>query len=330
MIYMSDHTHSKNFRYSNDNRDFSPSQFDYPSQQEINSNSTKGDRFYYPNDNRGYYPNSNREDISSIDPVNKIQHPNSNYKIDASPWTPHQISTKFWYDASDTSTITSSSNVISQVNDKSGNGVNLNVITSNRFGPKTGTRSLNGLNVFAWDGENQILENDNFFHDQASTALFIAIVFRADSDQTQDFLLAGTESTQAGKRMSIRREENLNRIQIIGGSNTGTNISLTSNTNTGPEGEDTIILTKMNSASSVIRINGELAKTGNIGTNALDSLNIGGNALERHNIYGYIAEIISFTDANQQTIVEGYLAHKWALQSKLPSSHTYKNSEPTL
>ena len=86
----------------------------------------------------------------------------------------------------------------------------------------------------------------------------------------------------------------------------------------------------MNSTSSAIRINGELAKTGNIGTNALDSLNIGGNALERHNIYGYIAEIISFTDFNQQTIVEGYLAHKWALQSKLPSSHTYKNSEPTL
>ena len=25
-----------------------------------------------------------------------------------------------------------------------------------------------------------------------------------------------------------------------------------------------------------------------------------------------------------------HLAHKWALQSKLPSSHLYKNSEPTI
>ena len=75
----------------------------------------------------------------------------------------------------------------------------------------------------------------------------------------------------------------------------------------------------MNSTASTIRINGEFEKSGNIGTNPLDSLNIGGNALESSNINGYIAEIISFTNLSQQLIVEGYLAHKWGLQSKLPS-----------
>jgi len=327
---MSEHTQDSNFRYSNDNRDFTPGQFDYPSQQEINPSAIKGSRDYYPNDNGGYYANSNREDISTIDPVNKKQPPNSNFKIDESPWTPSVISTKFWYDASDLSTITSSSNVISQVDDKSGNNIHLNVITDGKIGPKTGVASLNGLNVFYWDTPDQILENNSFFHDQANTALFVAMIFKADIDSAQDFLLAGTESGAAGRRMSIRRVHNTDRIQIIGGSNTGSNIILSSDTNTAPEGQDFILLTKMNSTSSTIRLNGELEKIGNIGTNPLDSLNIGGNANESSNIKGYIAEIISFEDANQQTIVEGYLAHKWALQTKLPTSHPYKNSEPVI
>jgi len=327
---MSEHTSDKNFRYSNDNRDFTPGEFDYPSQQEIDRTAQKGDRSYYPNDNGGYYANSNREDISTVDPINKKQPPNSNVKIDVKPWTPSETSTVLWYDASDLSTITSSSNVISQVDDKSGNDIHLNVITANKFGPKTGTRSLNGMNVFSWDNADQILENNSFFHDQANTALFVAIVFKADLDGNQDFLLAGTESVTPGERMSIRRLHSGDKMQILGGSNTGSNIPLTSNSNTAQEGQDTILLVKMNSSTSTIRINGELEKSGNIGTNALDSLNIGGNARESSNINGYIAEIISFTNSSQQLIVEGYLAHKWALQSKLPSSHLYKNSEPTI
>jgi hypothetical protein len=78
---MSQHTSNPNFRYPNDNRDASPSNFDYPSQQEVDSSAQKGDRTYYPNDNQGYYANSNREDISTIDLTNKKQPPNSNYKI---------------------------------------------------------------------------------------------------------------------------------------------------------------------------------------------------------------------------------------------------------
>ena len=327
---MTDHTNNPNFRYPNDNRDFTPGEFDYPSQQEIDRTAQKGDRTYYPNDNGGYYANSNRENISIVDPVNKEQPPNSNVKIDAKPWTPSEISTLLWYDASDLSTITSSSNIISQVDDKSGNDIHLNIITVGKFGPKTGIRSLNGMNVFSWDSADQILENNSFFHDQANTALFVAIVFKADLDGNQDFLLAGTESVVPGERMSIRRLHTGDRMQILGGSNTGSNISLTSDLNTSQEGQDTIVLVKMNSSTSAIRINGEFKKSGNIGTNALDSLNIGGNARESSNINGYIAEIISFTNSSQQLIVEGYLAHKWALQSKLPSSHLYRNSEPTL
>jgi len=77
---MSEHTSDPNFRYPNDNRTNSPEEWDYPSQQKINLTAKKGSRTYYPNDNRGYFANSNRDDISTVDPANKKQPPNSNYK----------------------------------------------------------------------------------------------------------------------------------------------------------------------------------------------------------------------------------------------------------
>lgn len=78
---MSSHLNNPNFRYPNDNRDITPGKFDYPSQQEIDPLLKKGDKKYYPNDNGGYYANSNRNNISTVDPINKKQPPNSNYNI---------------------------------------------------------------------------------------------------------------------------------------------------------------------------------------------------------------------------------------------------------
>ena len=72
---------SPDFRYPNDNRLNNVGTYNYPSQGEVNETSTKGNKGYYGNDNSGYYANSNREDISTIDTVNKEQPPNSNYKI---------------------------------------------------------------------------------------------------------------------------------------------------------------------------------------------------------------------------------------------------------
>ena len=77
---MSEHTTDPNFRYGNDNRDSNPGSFDYPSQQEVVPSAQKGDKGYYPNDNGGHYANSNRDDISTVDAINKKQPPNSNYK----------------------------------------------------------------------------------------------------------------------------------------------------------------------------------------------------------------------------------------------------------
>lgn len=65
--------------------------------------------------------------------------------------TPEQLSPKAWWDASDTSTITSSSGAVSQWNDKSGNGYHLTQATSSAQ-PTTNSVTKNGLNVLKFDG----------------------------------------------------------------------------------------------------------------------------------------------------------------------------------
>lgn len=251
------------------------------------------------------------------------------FNSSSSGWSPHRLLDLIgWYDASDISTITDSSGVVSQIDDKSGNGLHLTVITSGKSGPKTGIQDLNGLNVLSWDSVDQILENNSFSYDQSSNPLYLCGVFRCDQDNAQDFIIAGTESTALGQRMGLRRIAPNNSLQILGGSNTGSNISLTSPVDSAPEGQNLIFTIKFNSLNSFISINGEAPTSGNIGTNSFSSMNIGGNELESSNINGYIGELIFFADSSRVAQTEGYLAHKWNLTDNLPQSHLYKINQP--
>lgn len=51
--------------------------------------------------------------------------------------------------------------------------------------------------------------------------------------------------------------------------------------------------------------------------------NNGQNFLE-----GEFCEFIATDNLTAREKIEGYLAHKWGLESKLPSSHPYKTSAP--
>ena len=292
--------------------------FDYRADIQLNSTRVTADKL-----NLDYY------ELPTSDPLVKgdVWRDQNNFLKISAGWTPLAINTVAWYDAADKSSIISSGNVISQVNDKTGNGFDL-TIPSGKLGPKTGTRVLNNLNVIEWDTPLQLLKNSSFSHNQSSTALCIAIIFKADYDNNQDFLFAGTDDVSVGDRMAIRRTHNTNTLEILGGSGTGSNIAIGSGLDTAIEGKDYLVVSKLNSTSSTIRLNGSLMKTGNIGTNSLSSLRMGGNGIGTQNINGYIAEFIAFLDTDQQEKIEGYLAHKWNLASNLPGNHPYKTYWP--
>ena len=61
------------------------------------------------------------------------------------------------------------------------------------------------------------------------------------------------------------------------------------------------------------------------GTNAWKFMmyNNGQNFLE-----GQFCEFIATDNLSDREKIEGYLAHKWGIESKLPAGHTYKTSAP--
>ena len=76
----------------------------------------------------------------------------------ATLWTPTEISTSAWYDASDASTITTiSGGNVTNWNDKSGNGVHLvQTIDSDR--PSVVTSGINGLNVLQFGSRTEQMD----------------------------------------------------------------------------------------------------------------------------------------------------------------------------
>ena len=242
-------------------------------------------------------------------------------------WSPSDISTEGWWDASDGSTITTSGSEVTLVTDKSGNSYDLSTTTSYASGPTIGTVSQNGLNVFEFAPtipSYQVLENNSFAWNQSSSAIAFAMVFRCDDEaQTdQDFLISGTETLNP--RIAARRSTSDN-LQILTSSN-----SIQTSGGDVTEGQVYLVVLKFNSTNSFIRLDGTERATGNIGTPAFSSLNIGTNFNEDQTIEGFIGEVVAFSDLTKTEIIEGYLAHKWGIEGNLDSSHPYALSAPTI
>jgi hypothetical protein len=243
-------------------------------------------------------------------------------------WTPADMSTLFWYDAADTSTI-SDNNIPGFVNamaDKSGNNYGLTASTAaNSVG--TGSRTLNGLNVLDFPATSGAwLQNPSFSYNQAATPLYIAAVTQLDVATGAPAILAGRSSTAVGQRMVMRAAGTPIGWQILG-SDGVSNVTFGGGLLTASQ--PYILLPKFNYSTSVWRVNGTQTNTGNIGTNAFTQLRLGANEQGSTLMDGFIGEVVGFSDGTQQEKIEGYLAWKWGQQGNLPANHPYKNEPPT-
>ena len=90
-----------------------------------------------------------------------------------SSFSPTQIAgLQAWWDASDSSTITSSSSAVSQWRDKSGNARHLAQATGSKQ-PLTATDSINGLNVLKFDGVDDIMTTSSFIYGLGACTVFV-------------------------------------------------------------------------------------------------------------------------------------------------------------
>ena len=264
----------------------------------------------------------------------------------ATPWSPStDITTVAWIDASDSSTYTRSGTGLNSVTDKSGTytiDIGSNVVTN--------SSTQNGLNVFDFDGNGDYLQSTTN-EAQVSNGNHWAIgVFRFEGTNSTQDTLWSYETNSSPKRdyaISSGNSSNSwpgeldldglfsNRISsTIGNVELWDDKSLTRNqyhvvacwfnksgNQIGVRVDGTNAFTPVNDYDNSLQTNQQLRLMRNRSSQELDGKL--GEFFAVANIPG-----TSGTDLTHLIKAEGYLAHKWGLESSLPSDHVYKNSAP--
>jgi hypothetical protein len=208
-----------------------------------------------------------------------------------------------WWDASDTSTITSSSGDVSQWDDKSGNARHFAQATSARR-PKTGAHTINSLNVISFTSASQhYMDTGSFTLAQPLTAIFVV--------ERSTFVTFSGVLSGVGGNLQIG-------YTASGGSNTakyyaGSNEVVSYDPGTAAAVLESYII---NGASSASFKDGAAAGTGNPGSSGSTT----GLRLAERNLFAYsnnrYAEVVVYDTAlgtTDREAVEDYLADKWGL-----------------
>ena len=213
---------------------------------------------------------------------------------------PESLDPLFWMDASDLSTITQNSGLVSHWEDKSGNGKHLvqgNTALQGRFVPT----AVNNMPAIFFDGVN---DNYKFQNSMAVQSIFMVL------NTTENPKFNGWRWPFGGKT------NNSNHYAFIfgklGSANlVGSNISL----NGGPSVSEASFahdqkfkIIYCSKSNPVVRSDWYIGL---------------GDAYWK----GHISEVISFSDLLSENLVdqvEAYLGFKWGLESNLPSEHPAK------
>jgi hypothetical protein len=257
-------------------------------------------------------------------------------------WTPSDTTTAIWFDASDSSSITKSSNKVSQWNDKSGNTRHATQSTDG-YRPTVSAEAVNGLDAIYFDGVDDKLVTS--WTATQSTFSFYAVVNPTAKASGHLTILSknsyyATDVNDFPFRIVMGAALIAVAVNLDGGGDYATDQTFQGSiTGTGA------FLTSISSKTSgtgaaVIKIHGSSAATANGQTLSSNSraYTIGNHPYESGGgagtggFYNLICELIfiaSYENGSQtEKMIEGYLSHKWGLQDKLPSNHLYRYRPP--
>ena len=244
-------------------------------------------------------------------------------------WTPADITTSAWYDASVTGSITIATGA-SQWNDLNGTYHLTQGTGANQ--PASGTRNINGLNALDFDGSNDNLANgtlsDNF--EGTDVAFGMYMVFQNDLASQADYIVCMESTSDADPINALRvsggdayigfRRDDANAVlQTASGGTTSTNPAVMNFIFDGTTGS--------------LYANGASLASKNMQLSAVQTFNnfIVGQRTPGNHFNGLIGELI-ITDGTETTAtrqnIEGYLAHKWSLVGSLDGGHPYKVNPP--
>jgi hypothetical protein len=268
------------------------------------------------------------------------------------PWTPADISTALWLDASDSSTITTAGAAVSAWNDKSGNARHFEQATGS-LQPAHTTAALNGLAVVDFNLDyltsSAATSTWTFLHDSTGSSVFMVVKAGTGSNPNDLYGIAGTNqlsSTQIGWALLYDDRSSQSRndaaLAWVGNGSAG-NPTISNTTNdvwTANAYQVVGVVSDPGNGTAASRsfvyMNGGTALANNAAgqtrstSTASHNLTIGAVGAVVP-LIGGIAEFIivsGIASADTRQRIEGYLAHKWGLTAGLPSGHPYKTTPP--
>lgn len=234
-------------------------------------------------------------------------------------WTPAQLSSLFWFDASDATTITDSGGLVTQWDDLSGNDRHLTQGTA-ADQPSTGINTLNSKNVIKFDGDYMGMASgvttkafiwvaNNY--NGSNLATNVTPVIRDTVNNFYIYHLVNVTDITYDIRLS-GLAGNTGNTNVNGGSlvfGGSVNLGRTDAQNRGAN----IWYADLTVAPNFIDI-GRMIASG-----------------QDYKLKGDIGEFIAFSSVPSESDrqkLEGYLAHKWGLTGELPAGHPYKDDVP--
>lgn len=244
-------------------------------------------------------------------------------------WTPADINTESWFDASDISTITESSGLVSQIDDKSGNNRHMVQATAENQ-PTTGVRTLNGLNVLDFDAANDKLLATAYPLPASGDLMMIGVFQPEDvvdnSDSLWSMNAANDFQFSAG---GVSGPDFLAELTVtnIGSGVTG------DVAHNGPSVYGNVF--DFAGASELLIFIDGIGNTNNPGTyttqlSSPQEFRLMANRNDSRRIGGAMAEIVLTEDVSIATRqrIEGYLADKWGTEANLANGHPYQFGPP--
>jgi hypothetical protein len=250
-------------------------------------------------------------------------------------WTPAEITTSLWLDASDASTLydatsggslVASDGTVARWEDKSGNDRHYTQATAGSR-PTRKTSIQNGNDVIRFS--NHFLFRSGGFVTLNSVAVFV--VSKTDDDTVTTFQFAMRNSGVGTSKRLYFAGTSTETLTAIG--DTTTTVAFTKTLNWHMRSF------RHGSNSHEAWLNGTAGTPQTQTSTAVpERTSVGGliagvsDTIVNPHI-GDIAEIIicptAIVDADRQK-VEGYLAWKWGLEGDLPAGHPYENAAPTI
>ena len=244
-----------------------------------------------------------------------------------------------WYDASDTSTITSSGGTVSALDNKStyAGGLDLTAIND----PKTGVDTVNSLNVITLNGNDDRFDllNKSFGLLTGNMIVVgVSVIGTVDHERDAIWSFVDVDGTNNDIHLRAGHSSQFNgaiESEGLGSGNLNLSGGSTRNLSGGPYSGTTLHCTILDYELGDIfaRMNGQerLAITNEyftkIDLNNADFV-LHANRNGQRKLEGKFCEIMVFEGRSESLAkkAEGYLAHKWGVT--LPSSHPYFSSPP--